>query len=607
MDLERAQAAKTREEGSRDSPRKHLSRGDAGRGERTSPQEAGAPFGPAVPRPRTLFDSVRRRLILMVLLALTPIAALNIVQGVMQLSAAEEDARQNLLRHALSAAASQQNIISSAENVLYALQNVEEVRSAGPSCQATLRGATISLPFVANIGVVDATGRVTCSALPAPDTDMRDDAWWLSAVRQPGFSLSGRVRSSATDRDVLVGFLPLRDAAGRFESGMALGIEISWLDNLLRQQVPPSEGVVAVFSASGEELVSNARTLSGALFQAAPFAAPDNALRESTDPAGRRWTYATTPLGREGMVVAYASPSDRLFGWTLVTVAASFALPALVMVASLIALWVAVDRIVLRWLLYLRRVTAVYAQGHYGFRPTRLDDAPSEFRMLGQSVENMAYAVRQRDARLRENLAEKTALVREIHHRIKNSLQVVVSLLSLYGGGIGKGEDRRRFDQLRTRVNTLALVHRILYEASDGSQVRLRELLGELASLIEGSSDKNLRLMVEAEEAKLPTDMAVPLALMVVELVLGLTLRPGATSLGMLITGAVDADRLRVVLSGAADAPEEPSGLAGGFAAQLGGTLTRDRSGDALVIVGDFPCPSGASPDTAAPGGASGA
>lgn len=590
MDLERAQAAKSRKNG----PREDKSR-VAGLRDR----ESATLFAAATGQPRTLFDSVRRRLILMVLLALAPIAALNIVQGVMQLSGAEEDARQNLLRHALSAAASQQNVVASAENVLYALKNVDEVRTSGPTCTATLRGATISLPFVANIGVIDAGGRLTCSALPTADTDLKDDSWWQAAIAKPGFSLSGRVLSTATNKDVLIGLLPLRDASGRLQGALALGIEISWLDNLLRQQVPPSEGAVALFSATGEELVSNARGLSTVLFEGAPFAATDTGLRESTDYSGRSWTYATTPLGREGLVVAYGSPSDRLFGWTLVTVAASFALPALVMVASLIALWVAVDRIVLRWLLYLRRVTAVYAQGHYGFRPTRLDAAPSEFRVLGQSVENMAFAVRQRDARLRENLAEKTALVREIHHRIKNSLQVVVSLLSLYGGGIGKGDDRRRFDQLRTRVNTLALVHRILYEASDGSQVRLRELLGELAALIEGSSDKNLRLVVEAEEARLPTDMAVPLALMVVELVLGLTLRPGSTSLGIHIAGAVGDDRLRLVLTGAADAPEEPSGLAGGFAAQLGGTLTRDHAGDALVIVGDFPCPSTASSDTA--------
>lgn len=572
MDLNRAQAARARH------------------------RERSAIFASAAGQPRTLFDSVRRRLILVVLLALAPIAALNIVQGLMQLRNAEDDARQRLIQHALAAAAAQQNVIASAENVLYALKNVDDVRTSGPSCTATLRGATISLPFAANIGVVDPAGVVTCAALPSSARDVGDDVWWQAAIRRPGFSLTGRVHSPAAGKDVIVGILPLRDSAGRLEGALALGIEIAWLDNLMRQQVPPSEGVVAVFSASGEELVSNTRPTSAALFdpdQLIRPGAPATALHESTDLTGRRWTFATAPLGRDGLTVAYASPSDRLYGWTPVAVAASFALPALVMVLSVAALWVAVDRIILRWLLYLRRVTAVYAQGHYGFRPTRLDAAPSEFRVLGHAVENMAYAVRQRDARLRENLAEKTALVREIHHRIKNSLQVVVSLLSLHGNGMGKGEDRRRFDQLRTRVNTLALVHRILYEASDGSQVRLRELLGELVSLIEGSSDQNLRLAVDAEEMRLPTDMAVPLALMVVELALGLSQPPGATGLNVVLAGRLVDGRLHLSLTGAAAAPDEAASaasLAGGFAAQLGGSLVRRREKDTLIIFGDFPC-----------------
>ena len=72
-----------------------------------------------------------------------------------------------------------------------------------------------------------------------------------------------------------------------------------------------------------------------------------------------------------------------------------------------------------------------------------------------------------------------------------------------------------------------------------------------------------------------------------------------------ILTGRLGSPHVLYSLTGAADAPEEPSGLAGGFAAQLGGTLTRDRSGDALVIVGDFPCSSIASPDTTAPRAAS--
>ncbi|MDI4664093.1 sensor histidine kinase [Xanthobacter autotrophicus] len=575
---------------------------DLGKAEaaRARHRERNAIFASAAGQPRTLFDSVRRRLVLVVLLALAPIAALNIAQGVMQLNNAEEDARQRLLQHAVSAAASQQNIFASAENVLYALKNVEDVRSAGPSCAATLRGATLSLPFAANIGVLTPQGVVTCAALPFPGRSVGEEAWWQAAVARPRFSLVGPVRSPGANVDVLVGVLPLRDAAGRLEGAVALGIEVNWLDNLLKQQTPPSGGIVALFSDTGQELVSNARSMSAALFDRATFRAtgqePRSTLYESTDPSGKSWTFATAPLGRDGLTVAFALPSDRLFGWTFVTVAASILLPALIIILSLIALWVAVDRVILRWLLYLRRVTAVYAQGHYGFRPTRLDAAPSEFRVLGHAVENMAFAVRHRDARLRENLAEKTALVREIHHRIKNSLQVVVSLLSLYGSGIGKSEDRRRFDQLRLRVNTLALVHRILYEANDGSQVHLRELLGELASLIEGSTDTNVRIAVEAEDVPLPTDMAVPLALMVVEVALNLALPHGTAPMPspMVLSGSRSGERLHLALRSTAGRWDEKgtaTDLAAGFASQLGGSLSRHaEAGGALVVAGDFPC-----------------
>ncbi|MFG1319981.1 sensor histidine kinase [Xanthobacter autotrophicus] len=583
---------------------------DLGKAEaaRARHKERSAIFASAIGQPRTLFDSVRRRLLLVVLLALAPIAVLNIVQGLAQLTNAEEDARQRLLQQAVAAAGTQQNIFASTENVLYALKNVEEVRHAGATCTATLRGATISLPFAANIGVLDARGTVTCAALPFPGRSVGDEPWWKEAIGRTGFSLVGPARSPGANLDVLVGILPLRDAAGRLEGAIALGIDVSWLDTLLRQQTPPSVGIVALFSDRGQELVSNARAMSAALFRRELFQTAGQELRgtlhESTDPAGQSWTFATAPLGRDGLTVAFAMPSDRLFGWTFVTVAASIALPALIIILSLIALWVAVDRIILRWLLYLRRVTAVYAQGHYGFRPTRLDAAPSEFRVLGHSVENMAFAVRHRDARLRENLAEKTALVREIHHRIKNSLQVVVSLLSLYGSGIGKSEDRRRFDQLRLRVNTLALVHRILYEANDGSQVHLRELLGELASLIEGSTDASVRITVEAQDAPLPTDMAVPLALMVVEVVLNLGLPPGTSPAPLVLSGSRSGERLHLALrSGAGRWGENgmPLDLAAGFAAQLGGSLSRrDEPSGAMVVAGDFPCRPSSAPKAAA-------
>ncbi len=551
---------------------------------------AGAPA-----RPRGILDSVRRRLILVMLLALAPIAGLNIVQGFLQWRTAEEEARQRLLQNAVSSAATVGNIVASAENVLQALKTVEEVRTAAPGCAAILHGASLSLPFSANIGVIDADGQVTCSALPVPETDVTPYEWWRAASRQPQFMLSGKHVSQAARAEVLVGLLP-QERDSRFAGALAMGIDLRWLENLMKRETPATSGIVAVFSAQGEELVSNSRAMSAVLFGGLERPSGAGRLKEAVDASGRRWTYATAGLDQNGLIVAFALPSDVLFGWRALALGASIAIPAIVAGLSLVALWLAVDRIVLRWLTYLRRVTAVYARGHSRYRPTRLVEAPMEFRVLGESVENMALAVRQRDARLRENLAEKTALVREIHHRIKNSLQVVVSLLSLYGAGMRRQEDRQRFDQLRMRVNTLALVHRILYEASDGSQVRLRELLRELGALIESSSERNFKITVEAQDAPLFTDMAVPLALMVVEIVLNFA--PGrdepAPAIPVRLAGEMSAQRLAVSvavpLAAGAQEPSMALDLAAGFAAQLGGELTRARDDGALVVSGIFPC-----------------
>jgi len=564
----------------------------AGRAHRAGP--GGSAEGGRAGRLRRLLASARLRLIVVVLLTLAPIAGLNIVQGFLQWRTAEEEARQRLLQNATASAVTVDGVFASAENVLQALGTLEEVREAGPQCADILNGARVTLPFVANIGVIDAEGGIRCSALPITETSVRRYEWWRTLPNASGFVLSGKLLDPAASSEMIVGLLPQR-RDGRFTGALALGIDLRWLQNLMKRETPPQSGIVAVFSPRGEELVSNSAAMSAVLFGAGRPAG-EGRLSEAVDASGRVWTYATAELERSRLEVAFALPRETVFGWRVAALTAAIAIPVIFAGLSLVALWLAVDHIVLRWLTYLRRVTAVYAHGHYRFRPRRLEEAPTEFRVLGDSVEDMASAVRERDARLRESLAEKTALVREIHHRIKNSLQVVVSLLSLYGGGVRRPEDRARFDQLRMRVNTLALVHRILYEASDGSQVRLGELLRELAALIEGAGERSLEITVEAPDAPLATDMAVPLALMVVEIVLDIAAcrEEGAPALPVRLRAGVDGDRLAI----AAFAPcppreaDPPAGLdlAAGFASQLGGELTRLSADGDLEVSGVFPC-----------------
>ena len=94
------------------------------------------------------------------------------------------------------------------------------------------------------------------------------------------------------------------------------------------------------------------------------------------------------------------------------------------------AIWIATDRQVTQWINYLRRIAIAYRSGHYAIRPD-LADAPAEFKLLGEAMSAMAEGIQDRDRRLREAVDMKTALIREIHHRVKNNLQIVMSLLSI--------------------------------------------------------------------------------------------------------------------------------------------------------------------------------
>lgn len=565
-------------------------RGEAARARN---RERVAIFASAVGHPRHLLDSVRRGLILVILIAIAPIASASMLQGVIQLRRAAEEAQHKLLQGAIAGAASQQNVFTSAENVLQALKNIPGLRTGAPECGATLYGAALSLPFSSNIAVLNAQGRVICSALTQQGSDMSQRPWWRKAAVSKGFTLGERMISPVSRNEVIIGTLPLFAADQSFDGALSISIDASWLDNLLKRDAPPGQGVAALIDRDGQQLVSNAPAISRRLFAGEDLTAYVGKLGEREDVSRRSWSFAVATIDRHGLIVAFALPTDELFKWTTFHVAVSFILPVFMVIFTIVAIWLATDRMVLQWLLYLRRVTAVYAQGHYGFRPSRMDQAPSEFRVLGHAIEDMASAIRERDGRLREGIAEKTALVREIHHRVKNSLQVVVSLLSLYGSSVKGEEDRRRFEQLRIRVNALAVVHRILYESQDGSQVRTRELLRELAALLESALDRTVLITVESDDVIVPTDFAVPLALMLTEIGIALAgaggSQPTRISIRAVGEGGFMVLRMQVSEPVGEELGEARAPLAHGFASQLGGTITTTSAPTGAQVDVRFP------------------
>jgi two-component sensor histidine kinase len=132
----------------------------------------------------------------------------------------------------------------------------------------------------------------------------------------------------------------------------------------------------------------------------------------------------------------------------------------------------------------------------------------------------MADRIIRDEADLENNLHEKDVLLREVHHRVKNNLQLIASITNMQIRKSKDPETKFILRRLQDRVMGLAAIHRALYQATALSKVRADHLLdgiGKQLAISSNSSAAGIRTEIETEPVTLYPDQAVPLALLLTE------------------------------------------------------------------------------------------
>ena len=147
---------------------------------------------------------------------------------------------------------------------------------------------------------------------------------------------------------------------------------------------------------------------------------------------------------------------------------------------------------------------------------------------LGSAVERatekmgLIRELKEERDRLAASLAEKEVLLKEVHHRVKNNLQVIASLLRLQAGAIEDPAVAVALRESQQRVESMALIHEQLYETGDLREVDLAEhaalLMNNLLQSY-GVEDGRIRGSVEMERLPVGVDRAIPAGLILNELV----------------------------------------------------------------------------------------
>lgn len=196
-------------------------------------------------------------------------------------------------------------------------------------------------------------------------------------------------------------------------------------------------------------------------------------------------------------------------------------LPLLMWAAAAGIGWFVVDRLLIRPLRRLRTSVAAFTPGEIIDTGDPRTIPAQEIRDLGDTFRAISRTVALHEAGLAEGLVRQTKLTREVHHRVKNNLQVISSLINFHARGAPSPDATAAYTAIQRRVDALAVVHRNHFaEMEENRGLNLRSVVGELATNIRANlpeGQPSPGITIDIESFLVTQDVAVAVAFLVTE------------------------------------------------------------------------------------------
>jgi len=142
---------------------------------------------------------------------------------------------------------------------------------------------------------------------------------------------------------------------------------------------------------------------------------------------------------------------------------------------------------------------------------------------IRRKVEIPSFLERKKiEEKLNASVAEKEFLVKEIHHRVKNNLQIISSLLNLQADSIADQEVKEKYKESIGRIKSMAIIHELLYRSKNLSEIKIKDYLEELVSFISDTYNLGKRIQVNLDvnvkHKIINLDKAIPCGIIINEL-----------------------------------------------------------------------------------------
>ena len=555
--------------------------------------------------------SLRLQVALLLAFATLPVGVLAVAQGYASFSDTQRLRRASLASEAFKASAREQGLIREAFGALDALNSQIDPDMPTGDCSAMMRDFVATQERVSFAGMAGRDGFMRCGNPLAKPFDLRATPEYRQFIENPRRTVTVYQKGAISKVPVVTVSIPIM-REDRLMGSLALSLPSAYM---VWANAPErhSTSHFAIIDSAGQT-VAWEEDFAEIDWLPVPDALSEM-LRRSGRPvvekavSGEKRIYSITPLFERDIFAVSSWPQDLVTQRLSMPQVLLLLLPLIMWGLAVVVAYFAVDRFALRHVIYLDQLVSAYARSGRGLRARGMRDAPLELAALGHSFDVMAQEIESREDALHRSLSEKDALLKEVYHRVRNNLQMIVSLVNLQLRNVTGEQEQETLVRLQDRILGLSAVHKRLSEAEWADAIRLDTLLREIVANAQGGRDlRSVSVDFDLIEHFEGPDRSIPLALFTTEAVANAFKHGfgpnGEGWLRITLHGAED-EMMTLSISNALIRMTHAPGRIGlgaqlidSFAMQLQGRVERESTDEEYTIRLIFPrvdCPIGAS------------
>lgn len=543
--------------------------------------------------PDTRWNTLQMRAAIVLTIVLLPLGLLAVLQTQRAVEGAQKVYRADIVARTSRAVWPEHEAIYHAFGLAQGLAaTVGEIDMSRAQCVELMESVVARGTGVGFAAYLDREARSRCNSLDQEiDFSANRDSQRLYA--EPRSDISFTPSTEAGSAAAIVFNQPVYDRAGSFDGFVSLSFSALPLVELRERDDLPDTTRILIFNNKGEILTSDIApdelpALLPADIELMDIVREREFVFHGASQNGEMRDFVLVPIVPRRAYALGSWERDLPFSYASPVSWSMMLFPVIMWLVTLVVVLLTLRHMVIRPIKTLRMRFRNFADGRSLLRGNSLKSASSELREIGGAFESLAEKVVRDEALLEDRIHERELLLREVHHRVKNNLQLMSSIINMQIRQADEPKAEEALQRVRGRLASLAKFHKDLYQTSSLAKLRVDDLLRDLVEqtyAMGAEPGKHIELRFDLDPVELSPDQASPLAMLATEAVTNalkyLSADPGRPRYVKMTLRAEPGDapdgepliRLEIENSMASDAPVDGAGLGirliAAFASQL--------------------------------------